>query len=183
MNPRRIMFLLATLSATVLAGGAFGQAQEIGATSYDEVTVQAEIQESVRIILSSNLLNLGSYTVGDPDLQGDLSFCVYSNTLGNAYSIAAESATGSAATDPFTLASLADAVTYAVAFDDSASFSAAAENLENRGAAVGPYTGGTDSTCAADNASIRVTVAATGNLEAALPGTYTDTLRLTVAPL
>jgi hypothetical protein len=183
MSLRQKFMVIASLTSAVYVSGASGQVEQIGSTSYDEVTVQAEIQQAVRIMIADNLLDLGSYTVGGGDLQGDLSFCVYSNTSGNAYNISAQSSNGAAASDPFTLTTVGDSVTYTVDFDDAAAFSAAAATLANRGSAVGPYTGGTDSNCGTDNASIRVTVAETGNLESALPGTYTDTLRLTVAPM
>ena len=45
------------------------------------------------------------------------------------------------------------------------------------------YTAGADNTCAADNAAIEVTFVEVGNLDAALPGTYTDLITLTVSAL
>lgn len=171
------------ISALLIAGGGFASsaiAAPVGATSAEAVTLNASVQSAVRIVLNSGAtINLGTYTPLGGDLQGTLSFCVFSNTTGNGYDIKADSSTGVGSFD----LTGPSAVSYTVGFDDAGTFAAAAATLSDDTFTAGTYAGGTDANCGTDNASIQVTVAETGNLDSALPGAYTDTLTLTVTPM
>lgn len=150
-------------------------------TDSQSILADISIPKLVRVISGSgNTINLGSYMLGGGDLTGDLSFCVYSNSVGSPYDVKADSANGTGA---FLLSSGTDTLNYLVDFNDAGTFTAAAANLVENTYTAGSYAGESSGNCLADNASIRVTIPEVGNLESALPGSYTDTLTLTVQPM
>lgn len=154
-----------------------------GSTSCSTSTVDMEIGN---LVLINGLANIDFGTSSAAQTEG---FCVGSN-FGTGITFTFESATGQAeSVSTFELSTTngvigGDLITYVVEFDDQGTFAAAAATPAEGGTyadSVISATIATATTCAADNASIRLTPDA-GDYGAAPAGNYQDTLYITVAP-
>lgn len=168
---------LALVASTVLAASASGVALAatdgtLGLTSEGESLITLIKQNAVQITDVADL-NLGTFATATADVVGSDNVCVFSSTGG--YNVEID---GSVA-GTFELDSAGDKLAYSVTWAANGGAAAAVT-------AGTPITGLTgDSTSlncgGGTNATFEVTVAQAA-FNAADPGTYTDTLTLTVRP-
>tara|TARA_R110002111_G_scaffold139222_3_gene204997 strand:+ start:1296 stop:2285 length:990 start_codon:yes stop_codon:yes gene_type:complete len=149
-----------------------------GTTTHSRnLVLRVTVAEIVRVSSLDNVL-LGNWS-GSGDMQGDETFCVYSNNDSAGYTIDFSSPNKSGNVFRLGNDTLTEFVEYDLVFADSAL---------GTGTAVGRRTvSGTGSNSAADcgsvdNARISVNVSA-ASLGAATPDSYSDTITLLVAPL
>lgn len=178
------------LFALLLAGPVTAQTDSVlGSTSTDRVDLTASIDELVLINQLPTTFDIGTLTPGTAFTSAatDLTFCVYSNTAANTYTIQADGgAQDDGANGTFALLGTVsgEKIEYTIDVDDAGSFVASDEALGNGVAGTVSLIGqGTDPTCAgAVNGSIELGIAVAEINEAAADA-YTDTLVLTVSPL
>lgn len=164
---------VASTAAALLTGSAFAASQgSIGATSTGSIDINAVIPGLIQI---SNLddIDLGTWS-GSGDMTGNDNNCVWSTTRG--YNL---TATGSGASDAFTITDGSNTIAYAVAWDDVDTTDQA---VTTGSALSGQATDALTTNCAGgDTANVTVTVAE-ADAAAAPAGTYSGTLTLVVAP-
>ena len=171
----------ALISACVLqiSGVAAAATQgTIGSTSTGSVSVSATVPGRVQI---SGLSDVAFGTV-DPTTAASSAqnVCVWSNTSGRAYNI---NATGSGASNAFTLTDGTNTLAYAVEWADSTAQTTGTA-LTSGTALTGLASTATNPTCSAGparTASLIVKMTA-ADLQAAVASSYTGTLTLVVAP-
>lgn len=147
-------------------------------TKQQKLKMKVNIAQIVRVSSLDNI-TLGNWSSGLGDLNGDETFCVYSNNDAAEYTIGISSPNTSGGVFRLGNGTLTEYVDYDLVFADS---------LGGIGTAVGAGTNpGTGSNTAADCGGVdnaRVSVAVTAvNLGAATPDSYSDTITLMVAPL
>ena len=172
----RVMLACASLA---MPAAAFGATQgTAGATSTGSVSISATIPGRVQI---SGLTDVAFGTV-DPTAPAASAqnVCVWSNTSGKGYSM---TATGSGASNAFTLTDGTNTLPYSVEWAGSSGQSSGTALVS--GTALGSLTStATNPTCSAGpatTASLIVKMSA-ANLQAAVASSYTGTLTLVVAP-
>lgn len=170
---------LAVCCASTLTQPAFAATQgAIGPTSTGTVSISATVPGRVQI---SGLSDIAFGTV-DPAIAASSAqdVCVWSNTAGRGYTI---TATGSGASNAFTLTDGSTTLGYAVQWAGSSGQSSG--TALTTGSALGGLTStATNPTCSAGpaaTATLVVNVSAAA-LQAANAGTYNGTLTLIVAP-
>ncbi len=165
-------FCFAGVAQAATADGA------LAATSIGTTDVTVTIADRVQV---SNLdtIVLGTY-LGSGTLVGTDDMCIYRSSTG-AYDIQLDSANAGAASE-FRLAAGLNFIVYQLQFDDD-SDAAVGGTIVLDGDSVTNQAGhASDTTCGAvDNAEIRVFITE-ANLQAAVAGSYTDTVTLTVTP-
>lgn len=149
-----------------------------GSTSSGSVAISATVPGRVQI---SGLTDLAFGTV-DPASPASKNedLCVWSNTSGRAYEV---TATGSGASNAFTLTDGTNTLAYAVQWAGT-SGKTSGSALTAGTALTGLTSAATDPTCSAGtpaSASLIVNMTS-ANLQAAVASTYTGTLTLVVAP-
>lgn len=165
--------------ALALPGSAIGATQgSVGATSTGSVSISATIPGRVQI---SGLSDVVFGTV-DPSTAASnaQNVCVWSNTSGKGYTV---TATGSGASNAFTLTDGSKTLAYDVEWADSSGQSAGTA-LTSGSALGGQVSTATNPTCSAgpaSTASLIVNMTA-ASIQAAVAGSYTGTLTLVVAP-
>lgn len=158
--------ILALSIALAAASGSVTAATQgtVGATSAGDLNIQVVVPSLIRITDLADI-DLGSYNGDGVDLTGSSPACVRRNSAGN-YGIVATSSNGS-----FALGG-------SVAYDVSWGGTGLAYNTSLGGQVADS---GTLGACTPAAGKLSVTVAGSA-LDAAAPGTYTDTLILTVTP-
>lgn len=170
---------VAAVCALQISGVATAATQgTIGSTSTGSVSVSATIPGRVQISgLSDVAFGTVDPTVAASDAQN---VCVWSNTPGRGYNI---TATGSGASNAFTMTDGANTLAYAVEWADT-SGQTSGSALTSATALTGLDSTATNPTCSAGpatTASLIVKMAA-ADLQAAYASSYTGTLTLVVAP-
>ena len=168
------------LSAALLgmAMGAHAVDGTPGATSTGTMQIQVTVPQIV-VIRNIQDPNTGTFD-GTTDVSLNDNVCVGSNTANNGYSITATSTNGAGGN--FQLNGATDTVLYNVAWADQAGQTSGTALTSGTVQNFANPTAGSNIACAADNATVVITVPA-ANLQAVTADTYTDTLTLTVAPL
>ncbi|HSQ99937.1 MAG TPA: hypothetical protein VLM36_08470 [Sphingomicrobium sp.] len=165
--------------ALALPGTAIAATQgSVGATSTGTVGITATVPGRVQI---SGLTDIAFGTV-DPTAAAASAedVCVWSNTSGKGYSV---TATGSGASNAFTLSDGTNLLPYSVEWAGSSGQSSGTA-LSSGSALAGLASTAASPTCAsgpAKTASLIVKMTA-ANLQAAVASSYTGTLTLVVAP-
>ena len=150
----------------------------LGSTSSGSVSLSATVPGRVQI---SGLNDVAFGTVDPTAAASDAqNVCVWSNTSGRGYNI---TATGSGASNAFTLTDGTDALAYAVEWADSTG-QLSGTALTAGSALTGLSSAAVNPTCSSGPATtasliVRMTAA---DLQAAVASTYTGTLTLVVAP-
>ena len=173
--------LLAGAVAALLASAPAGAATQglLGATSTGTVTITASVANRVQITGLSDV----AFTAVDPGTAASVpqNNCVWSNTLNKGYSIVA---TGSGATNAFTLANGSLTVPYTVQW--SASSGAATGAAMTSGTALtGLNSTAITPTCSiapATTSSLIIAISAANLQSMTSATTYTGTLTLVVSP-
>lgn len=150
----------------------------IGSTSTGSVSINATVPGRVQI---SGLSDINFGTVDPTTAASDAqNVCVWSNTSGRGYNI---TATGSGASNAFTLSDGTNTLAYAVEWADTAAQTTGTA-LTSGTALTGLDSTATNPTCSsgpATTASLIVKMTA-ADLQAAVASSYTGTLTLVVAP-
>ncbi len=163
----------------VLPGTAMASTQgTLGATSTGSVAISATVPARAQI---SGLTDIAFGTVNPAVAASQAeNVCVWSNTSGKGYQI---TATGSGASNAFTLTDGTNLLTYSVAWAATANQTSGTALATGAASATLASTA-TNPTCASgptSTASLVVSMT-TGNLQAAVASTYNGTLTLVVAP-
>jgi spore coat protein U-like protein len=171
--------LLLALCAPVMASPAIAESQgSLGSTSTGSVSISATVPGRVQI---SGLTDILFGTV-DPTAAAASAedVCVWSNTSGRGYTVAAS---GDGASNAFTLTDGTNDLAYAVEWADSAGQSSGTA-LVSGTALGGLASSATNPTCSAGPAATASLIVRMGaaDLQAAVAGSYAGTLTLVVAP-
>jgi hypothetical protein len=171
--------MLVACCSFAIPGAAIAATQgTAGSTSTGTVGITAVVPGRVQI---SGLTDLDFGTV-DPASAASKTedLCVWSNTSGRAYQV---TATGSGASNAFTLSDGTNTLPYSVEWADAAG-QTSGDPLTSGTALTGQASTATNPTCSAGDAttaSLIVNMTA-ANLQAAVASTYNGTLTLVVAP-
>lgn len=178
---RRRMCVFAAAAVPMFFGGpAFAATQgSLGASSQGTVAISASVPSRVRITGLADV----AFTNQDPGTAASSAqdVCVWSNTATKGYTV---TATGSGASNAFTLANGANTVAYSVQWNEAAGQTSGTA-LATGAAAGGMNSNATNHSCASgpsDSASLVVGIASAdlSTMQAGL--NYTGTLTLVVAP-
>lgn len=183
----KLKALVAATVATGMVGGAFAAfnpaAPVVGGlpiSTGGDLNVTLTIADIIHISGLADIA-LGTYAGDSVDEAGSDTFCVFRNGTGN-YEVTLDSLNTSGA-DFRLYDGVANYIGYTVDYTDSAGAIAGATS----GQLETPRTAGADNTdpvCAVngDNVTLAVTVPA-ANMDTAVPGSYTDTIIVTVSAL
>ena len=179
-NARFRQVILACMMTSLTAGDAVAATQgSLGSTSTGSITIGASVPNKVQL---SGLTDV-SFTNQDPatPAANAQNVCVWSNTGTKGYNV---TATGSGASNAFTLANAALTVPYIVEWAGS-SGQPSGTSLTSGTALTGLTSTATNATCssgATSSASLIVRISAANLQTMKAATTYTGTLTLVVAP-
>lgn len=179
--------IAAIATSTIFSGGAVFAATDgtLGTTSTGTVDISVTKTKLAQISAMTDM-TLASYTLGAGDQALFSTACVYSSSAGGAYYV---TATGSGASNAFTLADGSNTIAYTVVWNSGGvgALGTTGATLTTAVQTAALSNAATDSaTCAGTSpgptAQVNVNIAGTV-LDAAPAGTYTGTLTIVVAPV
>lgn len=177
---KRVIGVLAA-ATTLFAGSVYAQDSELGATSEDRVTINADIAPAVRIAGLPDLVDFGVIPIGADFTAPIIEFCVYSNVATNFYDLTVAGTNTATPTTAFALELAGNQIAYTVSVSD-ADTAAPGVPVDNGGVLQDQLGQGTDSACGTNNAGLTISITQ-AEIDGATAGTdYADTIVLTVVP-